>query len=68
MEEDFKLIVDDPSGNSFIENPYIPSVGNHDRIYFCFSHLQCVYFFVSIGSYEISFCIMWWIPADIPTI
>jgi len=26
MEEDFKLIVDDPSGNSFIENPHIPSV------------------------------------------
>ena len=27
LETDFKLILDDPSGNSFIENPHMPSAG-----------------------------------------
>ena len=27
LEKDFKLIIDDPSGNSHIENPHLPAAG-----------------------------------------
>ncbi len=28
VKEEFRVIIDDPSGNSFLENPFAPAAGN----------------------------------------
>ena len=60
LERDFKLILDDPSGNSYIENPYIPGIdpGRMEKHYARTSaqdHLlgQC--------ALDAVFSFLWWV-------